>query len=91
MSTSGPLIALLINHAGTSARLCPDDDRGTASPFSRSPERIGAGCAAIQSSDGVIDARVKLFTSLRLEALDKMALQQELDAIGQLREERQLR
>jgi hypothetical protein len=39
----------------------------------------------------VIDARVKLFTSLRLEALDKMALQQELDAIGQLREERQLR
>jgi protein-tyrosine-phosphatase len=38
-----------------------------------------------------LDARVKLFTSLRLEALDKMALQRELDAIGQGREERQLR
>ena len=31
-----------------------------------------------------VDARVKLFTSLRLEALDKMALQRELDAIGQV-------
>jgi arsenate reductase (thioredoxin) len=38
-----------------------------------------------------LDARVKIFTSLRLEALDEMALQRELDAIGQLREERQLR
>ena len=35
-----------------------------------------------------LDARVKLFTSLRLEALDKMALQRELDAIGQSRTER---
>jgi arsenate reductase len=35
-----------------------------------------------------LDARVKLFTSLRLEALDTMALQRELQAMGQLREGR---
>jgi arsenate reductase (thioredoxin) len=38
-----------------------------------------------------LDARMKLFTSLRLEMLDRMALKRELDAIGQLREERQLK
>jgi arsenate reductase len=34
-----------------------------------------------------LDARLKLFTSLRLDALDQLALQQQLDAIGQMREE----
>ena len=29
-----------------------------------------------------LDARIKIFTSLRLEMLDRMALQKELDAIG---------
>jgi hypothetical protein len=32
-----------------------------------------------------LDARVKIFTSLRLDLLDKMALQRQLDAIGQAR------
>jgi arsenate reductase len=31
-----------------------------------------------------LDARIKLFTSLRLETLDRTALQEQLDAIGQL-------
>jgi arsenate reductase len=38
-----------------------------------------------------LDARLKIFTSLRLEKLDKMSLQRQLDAIGQMREERQLK
>lgn len=38
-----------------------------------------------------LDARLKIFTSLRLDKLDKLALKRELDAIGQLREERQLK
>jgi arsenate reductase (thioredoxin) len=38
-----------------------------------------------------LDARLKIFTSLRLEMLDKMTLQRQLDAIGQMREERQLK
>jgi arsenate reductase len=49
--------------------------------------------AAVEGSDDVrlrafirtfreLDARVKIFTSLRLEILDRMALQRELDAIG---------
>jgi arsenate reductase len=38
-----------------------------------------------------LDARLKIFTSLRLEMLDKMSLQRQLDAIGQLRDERQLK
>ena len=38
-----------------------------------------------------LDARLKIFTSLRLEMLDKMSLQRQLDAIGQMREERQLK
>jgi len=37
-----------------------------------------------------LDARLKIFTNLRLDLLDKMALQKQLDAIGQVREERQL-
>jgi len=32
-----------------------------------------------------LDARIKIFTSLRLEALDQLALQQQLDAIGTIR------
>lgn len=32
-----------------------------------------------------LDTRIKIFTSLRLELLDRMALQRELDAIGQMR------
>ena len=38
-----------------------------------------------------LDARLKIFTSLRLEMLDRMALQRELNEIGRLREERQLK
>jgi arsenate reductase len=33
-----------------------------------------------------LDARLKVFTSLRLEALDGLALQRQLDAIGKIRE-----
>jgi arsenate reductase len=33
-----------------------------------------------------LDARLKIFTSLRLEALDSLSLQKHLDAIGQRRE-----
>ena len=35
-----------------------------------------------------LDARLKIFTSLRLEMLDRMALQRQLDQIGKSREER---
>ncbi len=49
--------------------------------------------AAVEGSDEIrirafrrafneLDARIKIFTSLRLEALDRLALQRELDAIG---------
>jgi arsenate reductase len=38
-----------------------------------------------------LDARLKIFTSLRLELLDRMALQRRLDDIGKIREERQLK
>jgi arsenate reductase (thioredoxin) len=38
-----------------------------------------------------LDARLKIFTSLRLELLDRMALQRQLDDIGKIREERQLK
>jgi protein-tyrosine-phosphatase len=34
-----------------------------------------------------LDARIKIFTSLRLELLDRLALQRELDAIGRSRTE----
>ena len=37
-----------------------------------------------------LDARLKIFTSLRLELLDRLALQQNLDAIGRTRAEHQL-
>jgi protein-tyrosine-phosphatase len=37
-----------------------------------------------------LDARLKIFTSLRFEMLDSLALQRQLDEIGQSREERQL-
>jgi len=37
-----------------------------------------------------LDARLKIFTSLRLEMLDEMALKRQLEAIGRIREERQL-
>jgi protein-tyrosine-phosphatase len=33
-----------------------------------------------------LDARLKIFTSLRLESLDQLSLQRQLDAIGQTRE-----
>jgi arsenate reductase len=33
-----------------------------------------------------LDARIKIFTSLRLDHLDRMALQRELDAIGKMRQ-----
>lgn len=35
-----------------------------------------------------LDARIKIFTSLRVDMLDRMSLQRELDAIGNLSEER---
>ena len=38
-----------------------------------------------------LDARIKIFTSLRIDMLDKLALQRQLDSIGHMREERQLR
>jgi arsenate reductase len=34
-----------------------------------------------------LDARLKIFTSLRLESLDQLSLQRQLDAIGRAREE----
>jgi arsenate reductase len=34
-----------------------------------------------------LDARIKIFTSLRLDHLDRMALQRELDAIGKMRQQ----
>ena len=38
-----------------------------------------------------LDARLKIFVSLRLETLDEMALRRRLEAIGHVREEHQLR
>jgi arsenate reductase len=38
-----------------------------------------------------LDARIKIFTSLRLESLDQLSLQRQLDAIGQTRQETQLK
>jgi arsenate reductase len=38
-----------------------------------------------------LDARLKIFTSLRLESLDRLALKRQLDEIGRVREERQLK
>jgi arsenate reductase len=35
-----------------------------------------------------LDARIKIFTSLRLELIDRMALQRELDAIGRTQDDR---
>ena len=37
-----------------------------------------------------LDARIKIFTSLRFDMLDKLALKREVEAIGQIREERVL-
>jgi arsenate reductase len=37
---------------------------------------------AFRQAFRALDARIKLFTSLRLEMLDRLALQRELDAIG---------
>jgi arsenate reductase len=34
-----------------------------------------------------LDARIKIFTSLRLELLDRLSLQRQLDAIGRHRDE----
>ena len=36
-----------------------------------------------------LDARLKIFTNLRIDMLDKMALQKQLDDIGRLQEEPQ--
>jgi hypothetical protein len=38
-----------------------------------------------------LDNRIKIFTSLRLESLDQLSLQRQLDAIGQTRREAQLK
>jgi hypothetical protein len=37
---------------------------------------------AFQKAFRELDARIKIFSSLRIELLDRMALQRELDAIG---------
>jgi arsenate reductase len=37
---------------------------------------------AFEQAFHALDARIKIFTSLRLEALDRLALKRELDAIG---------
>src|SRR5438309_7859399 len=58
--------------------------------------------AAVEGSDGEkkrafnkafreLDARLKIFTSLRLASLDQLSLQRQLDAIGQTRRETQLK
>jgi protein-tyrosine-phosphatase len=41
---------------------------------------------AFQKTFGELDARIKVFTSLPLDVLDRMALQRELNAIGQREE-----
>jgi arsenate reductase len=38
-----------------------------------------------------LDARLKIFTNLRIDMLDRMALQRQLDDIGRLREEKLLK
>jgi arsenate reductase (thioredoxin) len=38
-----------------------------------------------------LDARLKIFTSLRLDMLDELSIKKQLEAIGQMREERQLK
>jgi arsenate reductase (thioredoxin) len=38
-----------------------------------------------------VDARLKIFTSLRIEALDQLTLKRRLDEIGEMRHERQLK
>jgi protein-tyrosine-phosphatase len=38
-----------------------------------------------------LDNRIKIFTSLRLESLDQLSIQRQLDAIGQTRQEAQLK
>jgi hypothetical protein len=38
-----------------------------------------------------LDARLKIFTSLRLESLDQLSLQRQLDAIGHSLREAQLK
>jgi arsenate reductase len=43
---------------------------------------------AFQRAFRELDARIKIFTSLRLDLLDRMALQRELDAIGRKHAER---
>ena len=46
---------------------------------------------AFQATFRELDARLKVFTSLRLETLDRVALKQQLDEIGQMRNENQLK
>jgi arsenate reductase len=47
-----------------------------------------AQARAFQRAFRELDARIKIFTSLRLDLLDRMALQRELDAIGRAQAER---
>jgi arsenate reductase len=42
---------------------------------------------AFQMAFRELDARIKIFTSLRIESLDQLSLQRELDAIDQMRRE----
>jgi arsenate reductase len=46
---------------------------------------------AFQKTFRELDARLKIFTSLRLESLDELSLQRQLDAIGNMRRESQLK
>ena len=45
---------------------------------------------AFQKAFRELDARIKIFASLRLESLDQLSLQRQLDAIGRLRQEARL-
>jgi len=46
---------------------------------------------AFQKAFRELDARLKIFTSLRIESLDQLSLQRQLDAIGQTQPEAQLK
>ena len=50
-----------------------------------------AKARAFNSAFRELDARLKILTSLRLEMLDELSLQRQLDDIGQMRHERQFK
>jgi hypothetical protein len=56
----------------------------------RSKALMTRSCALFNEVFRELDARLAIFTNLCLEMLDQMSLQRQLDAISQMREERQL-